>query len=99
MTSDAVQHQNQYVLQHFIDKKPIRFNMAFPTAPVVAGQVMVTVFFSQWFSVCKFFNHLKQFFRVLSLLLRQLQVFLELICKFDLLLHESKAARKSDILV
>lgn len=60
---------------------------------------MVAVFCIQRSAVRKNIYGLKQLIQVPVLLLCQLQVFLKLICEFDLVLYASSAALRSSILV
>ena len=99
MTAYTVKHQHKDIVQHLIDKQPIRFNIALPTAFIVAGQVVIPKLCLKRLSVCQLLDYRKQPVGILSLFLCKLQIFLELRCKFYLVLHSASAAFRPDISV
>lgn len=78
MASDAVQKQDQHIVEDFVNQEPVRFNMTFPTALIIAGKIVIPVSLFKGFSVCEFFDNGKQFVGILALLLCKFQIFFEL---------------------
>ena len=69
VTTDAIEHQYQYIVNHFIHKQPIRRNVAFSAAFVVTGQIVVTIFCRQSNSVCQQLHHIKKYINILAFFL------------------------------
>lgn len=99
MASKAVKEKDDHIIQNFIDKEPIRFNVAFTAAFIISGQVVVPIPFLKSFPICKPLHNFKQFLSILALLLSQFQISLKLACKFNFVSHCSSAAFNSSMLV
>lgn len=79
MSACSSQKQYQPISVDLINKQPIRLNMTFPVAAAITRQPMIPIFCFKRFTVCKSSNNRFDFIKVISSLLRKLQVFPELI--------------------
>ena len=74
MTPHAVQEKNQHIIEDFINKEPIGFDVTFPAPLVISGQCVVTILIFKRLSIRQFFHDGKKLIYILALLLRKLQI-------------------------
>jgi len=98
--AEPVERKHEDVIDQLVHEQPIRFDVAFPGALVLASkQRMVVIFLVQGFAVCEFADNGEERFLVFVLLLGKFVVPLEAGSHANFVLHSSKAFLSSSVLL